>query len=98
MVHGKAGPAHPKLIMRFDLRRAAQAMMKELENGFSVVLSGTALKSQYNAWVKARRWIRKEDSLDDLIKLKDLEKKRKDMPQQKRADFEKEYRYLRVLC
>lgn len=73
-------------------------MMKELENGLSVVFSEAALKSQFIAWSRERSMMRKADSLDELIRFKEPKKRRESLTEKERDVFDRDYRWLRELC
>lgn len=55
VVHGKNGPMQPKVVVKWDLGGAAQAMMQELQEGYSVVFAGAVLKHQWKNLPSTRR-------------------------------------------
>lgn len=50
VVNGKIGALLPKLVVKWDWNGAAQALMKAVQDGFSVAFSGSALRSQWEMW------------------------------------------------
>jgi hypothetical protein len=66
VVHGQAAAMQPKLLVKWDLDAAAQAMMNEVQNGFSVAFSGAVLKSEWTNRTMAPRLIK----VDDLASLR----------------------------
>lgn len=101
LVHGKPGPGHVKVVMRWDLLGAAQAMMWEVANGFSVVFSGAVLKEQLEIGMGEGRIWTKVGSLAELRRVKDLKTASLDGGRSERVRGEKlrEFRQsLRVLC
>lgn len=101
LVHGKPGPGHVKVVMRWDLLGAAQAMMWEVANGYSVVFSGAVLKEQLEIGMGEGRIWTKVGSLAELSRMKDLKTASLDGTRSERVRAEKlrEFRQsLRVLC
>lgn len=101
LVHGKSGPGHVKVVMRWDLLGAAQAMMWEVANGFSVVFSGAVLKEQLEIGLGEGRIWTKVRSLAELRWVRDLKTASLDASrsQSVRAEKLREFRHsLRVLC
>jgi hypothetical protein len=101
LVYGKAGPVHAKVVMKWDLLGAAQAMMWEVANGFSVVFSGAVLKDQLEIGMGEGRMWTKVGSLAELRRVKDLRVASFDgsRSEKVRAEKAREYRQsLRILC
>lgn len=75
VVHGKNGALLPKLVVRWDLKGAAQALMEAAQDGYSVVFSGAAKLIHWRSWTHTMILDMQKPSLmrvDSLEALEDL--------------------------
>ncbi|KAE9963575.1 hypothetical protein BLS_009152 [Venturia inaequalis] len=93
VVHGKNGPLLPKLVVKWDLKGAAQALMEAVQDGYSVVFSGATLIYRWNLWTQAFNTCK-----PSLMRVESLEKLR-DFQVRGSVPFKKRHQNcLPILC
>lgn len=73
VVHGQHGGLLPKLVVKWDLKGVAQALMEAVEDRYSVVFSGAARRADWKLWTQAMTMDAEKSSLMRVDSLEVLE-------------------------